>query len=125
MEAGASTRRACCYTNDAKVVAAFGIAPNSPRLQRGANLSQLSSQVVPPRGIAPRSLAYRARALLLSYGGVEGMVARRGNAPRSAGCEPVVLLLNYRAMKVAPAEVAEGNRGLGGWASGNAPGFPG
>ena len=55
--------------------------------------------MVPPRGIAPRSLAYRARALLLSYGGIEGMVARRGNAPRSAGCEPVVLLLNYRAMK--------------------------
>ena len=54
-----------------KVVAAFGIAPNSPRLQRGANLSQLRSQVVPPRGIAPRSLAYRARALLLSYGGIE------------------------------------------------------
>ncbi len=25
--------------------------------------------VVPPRGTAPRSLAYRARALLLSYGG--------------------------------------------------------
>jgi hypothetical protein len=53
-----------------KVVAAFGIAPNSPRLQRGANLSQLRSQMVPPRGIAPRSLAYRARALLLSYGGM-------------------------------------------------------
>jgi hypothetical protein len=27
--------------------------------------------VVPPRGIAPRSLAYRARALLLSYGGMK------------------------------------------------------
>ena len=27
--------------------------------------------VVPPGGIAPRSLAYRARALLLSYGGIE------------------------------------------------------
>ena len=40
MEAGASTRRACCYTNDAKMVAASGIAPDSPRLQRGANLSQ-------------------------------------------------------------------------------------
>ena len=30
-----------------KVVAAFGIAPNSPRLQRGANLSQLRSQYGP------------------------------------------------------------------------------
>ena len=38
-------RRACCYTNDAceKMVAASGIAPDSPRLQRGANLSQLRS----------------------------------------------------------------------------------
>ena len=36
-------RRARSYTNDAKAVAAFGIAPNSPRLQRGANLSQLHS----------------------------------------------------------------------------------
>ena len=54
-----------------KTVAASGIAPDSPRLQRGANLSQLRSQVVPPRGIAPRSLAYRARALLLSYGGMK------------------------------------------------------
>jgi hypothetical protein len=53
------------------MVAAFGIAPNSPRLQRGANLSQLHSLVVLPRGNAPRSLAYRARALLLSYGGMK------------------------------------------------------
>jgi hypothetical protein len=35
----------CCYTNDAqKMVAAAGIAPDSPPLQGGANLSQLSSQ---------------------------------------------------------------------------------
>ena len=27
------------YINDVKMVAEFGIAPNSPRLQRGANLS--------------------------------------------------------------------------------------
>ena len=66
------TARARCYTNDAlKVVAASGIAPDSPRLQRGANLSQLHSRMVPPRGIAPRSPAYRASALLLSYGGIE------------------------------------------------------
>ena len=33
------------YTSGAvKMVAAFGIAPNSPRLQRGANLSQLHSR---------------------------------------------------------------------------------
>ena len=52
--------------------------------------------MVPPRGIAPRSIGYRPIALLLSYGGMK-MVARRGNAPRSAGCGPAVLLLNYRA----------------------------
>ena len=40
---GLEDRRACSYTNDANVVAASGIAPDSPRLQRGANLSQLRS----------------------------------------------------------------------------------
>lgn len=54
-----------------KVVAASGIAPDSPRLQRGADLSQLHSQMVPPRGIAPRSIGYRPIALLLSYGGMK------------------------------------------------------
>jgi len=53
-----------------EMVAVSGIAPDSPRLQRGADLSQLHSLVVPPRGIAPRSPAYRAGALLLSYGGI-------------------------------------------------------
>ena len=77
-----------------KVVAVSGSAPDSSRFQRGANLSQLHSRgsqawtrtkttrltdghaaltlrgkVVPLRGIAPRSSAYRADALLLSYGG--------------------------------------------------------
>jgi hypothetical protein len=52
-----------------EMVAVSGIAPDSPRLQRGADLSQLHSLVVPPHGIAPRSPAYRAGALLLSYGG--------------------------------------------------------
>jgi hypothetical protein len=41
-----------------KVVAAFGIAPNSPRLQRGADLSQLHS-----RGPSAR---YRAAVSRLS-----------------------------------------------------------
>jgi hypothetical protein len=74
--------------------------------------------VVPPRGIAPRSIGYRPIALLLSYGGMLGaealprkprsairmaakaamkVVARRGNAPRSAGCGPAAFLLSYRA----------------------------
>ena len=52
------------------LAAEFGIAPNSPRLQRGANLSQLfSHKLVPPRGNAPRSADYQSAALLLSYGG--------------------------------------------------------
>ena len=40
-------RRAACRAltlRELKLVAAFGIAPNSPRLQRGANLSQLHSR---------------------------------------------------------------------------------
>ena len=67
---GLEDRHARCYINDAGLVAEFGIAPNSPRLQRGANLSQLfSRKLVPPRGNAPRSIDYQSMALLLSYGG--------------------------------------------------------
>jgi hypothetical protein len=58
-----------------ELVAEFGIAPNSPRLQRGANLSQLfSRRMVPPRGNAPRSIDYQSMALLLSYGGKKSPV---------------------------------------------------
>ena len=58
-----------------ELVAEFGIAPNSPRLQRGANLSQLFSlKLVPPRGNAPRSIDYQSMALLLSYGGKKSPV---------------------------------------------------
>ena len=53
------------------MVPKVGIAPTSPPLQGGANLPQLlrveTIELVVPRGNAPRSLAYRARALLLSY----------------------------------------------------------
>ncbi len=53
-------RRVLAFTpmTQMKVVAAFGIAPNSPRLQRGANLSQLRS-----RGPSAR---YRAAVYRLS-----------------------------------------------------------
>ena len=45
-----------------------GIAPTSPRLQRGANLPQLlRDKLVVPRGNAPRSSGYQPGALLLSY----------------------------------------------------------
>jgi hypothetical protein len=95
----------CCYTNDAiEMVAASGIAPNSPRLQRGANLSQLHSLDGP-------SARYRAAVFRLS-GGCSAlelrrneMVARRGNAPRSAGCKPAALLLSYQAKKWRPHPV--------------------
>src|SRR5712692_34623 len=69
-----------------KVVPEVGIAPTSPRLQRGANLPQLLGEMVVPRGNAPRSLAYRARALLLSY---RTMAEGVGNAPTSARADPV------------------------------------
>ena len=45
-----------------KVVAAFGIAPNSPRLQRGANLSQLRSQWS-LRAVSRRGLSLIGRGL--------------------------------------------------------------
>ena len=43
--------------------------------------------LVPPRGIAPRSSAYRAGALLLSYGGLGKMVARPGAAPGASSLQ--------------------------------------
>ena len=49
------------------MVAAAGIAPAFPPLPGGANLSQLNSQKISLRGIAPRSVGYRPTALLLSY----------------------------------------------------------
>jgi hypothetical protein len=41
--------------------------------------------LVPPRGIAPRSSAYRADALLLSYGGLGKRVAEAGFEPAIRG----------------------------------------
>jgi hypothetical protein len=67
MRAATSMMRDYCRPQG---LAEFGIAPNSPRLQRGANLSQLfSRKLVPPRGNAPRSTDYQSVALLLSYRG--------------------------------------------------------
>jgi hypothetical protein len=61
-----------------KLVPEVGIAPTSPRLQRGANLSQLlgvlahgvflCAEMVVPAGNAPASSGYQPGALLLSYG---------------------------------------------------------
>lgn len=56
-----------------KVAAVSGIAPDSPRLQRGANLSQLHSHAVgrmggksvTPTGIAPTVPDWRSGILLL------------------------------------------------------------
>src|SRR5216117_1144308 len=63
-----------------------GIAPTSPRLQRGANLPQLLGgacarpQLVVPAGNAPASSGYQPGALLLSYETVSscGFKPKRG-----------------------------------------------
>ena len=60
------------------MVPEVGIAPTSPRLQRGANLPQLlggwlaepkigERRLVVPAGNAPASSGYQPEALLLSY----------------------------------------------------------
>jgi hypothetical protein len=74
------------------MVPEVGIAPTSPRLQRGANLPQLLGakfacrKLVVPAGYAPASSDYRSDALLLSYGTMaEGV----GNAPTSAHADYV------------------------------------
>ena len=55
-----------------EVVAGVVSAPTSADFQPAAHLSEPSSvwRMVPRRGVAPRSPAYRAGALLLSYGGM-------------------------------------------------------
>ena len=59
----------CIHGRLAKLVPEVGIAPTSPPLQGGALicLSYSGVNVVVPHGNAPRSLAYQASALLLSY----------------------------------------------------------
>lgn len=74
-------RQVCCYyTNGAyeKLAAGPGIAPGWSALQADALLplpSSVEMKMVPTHGIAPRSSAYRAGALLLSYRGMVKMVA--------------------------------------------------
>ena len=75
------------------MVPEVGIAPTSPRLQRGANLSQLlggrsspSVKLVVPAGNAPASPGFQPSALLLSY---ETVAEGVGNAPTSAHADPV------------------------------------
>src|SRR5437773_9532810 len=67
------------------MVPEVGIAPTSPRLQRGANLPQLLGGMVVQRGNAPRSSAYRAGALLLSYTTYGKMADGVGIAPTQPG----------------------------------------
>ena len=97
--AGLASARACLKgrmrellcIHGRRMVPEAGIAPTSPPLQGGANLSQLlgdgwigtgpesgSRKMVVPRGNAPRSPAYRAGALLLSY----GTTVSRGFSPK-------------------------------------------
>gem|GEM_PF-2521599 len=121
---GVKGRYASRYINGAlwKMAAVSGIAPDSSRFQRDANLSQLHSlgspawtrttttrltdghaaltsqgnEMVPPRGFAPRSSAYRAGALLLSYEGL----GKNGRAPR---CCPGCLLAPNEAGLLTPS----------------------
>jgi hypothetical protein len=71
----------CCYTNGAcenEMAAEPGVAPESADLQSAAltnSAIQRGKEMVPLHGIAPRSSAYRAGALLLSYRGSKKMVA--------------------------------------------------
>ena len=69
-----------------------GIAPTSPRLQRGANLSQLlgGAGAQPPLEITK-------------------LVVPRGNAPRSSGYQPDALLLSYRTMMIMKLAEGVGN----------------
>ena len=68
------------------MVPEVGSAPTSPPLQGGANLPQLLGEMVVPRGNAPRSSAYQADALLLSY---RTMAEGVGSAPTSVVTDPV------------------------------------
>ena len=61
------------------MVPEVGIAPTSPRLQRGANLPQLLGAI----GMAEPKL------------GKERLVVPAGNAPASSGYQPGALLLSY------------------------------
>jgi hypothetical protein len=63
------------------MVPEVGIAPTSPPLQGGANLPQLLVEMVVPRGNAPRSSAYQADALLLSYRTENGSRGARWRTP--------------------------------------------
>ena len=60
-------RELLCIHARTKMVPEVGIAPTSPRLQRGANLPQLLGEMVVPAGNAPASSGYQPGALLLSY----------------------------------------------------------
>lgn len=70
------------------MAAGVGLAPTPPVLQTGVQTLYTiqRGQMVVPRGNAPRSPAYQAGALLLSYRTLaEGV----GNAPTSAHADPV------------------------------------
>jgi len=68
-----------------KVVAASGIAPDSPRLQRGVNLSQLHSQwslrTVSRRGLRLLPLcSYRSAFLGMRFRAVHSRLSAEGSA---------------------------------------------
>ena len=66
------------------MVPEVGIAPTSPRLQRGANLAQLLG------GLRIAEAKLRQRAL----------VVPAGNAPASSDYQPGALLLSYETERI-------------------------
>lgn len=76
-----------------EVVAGVGSAPTSADFQPAAHLSEPSSvwRLVPRRGVAPRSPAYRAGALLLSYGGMKS-----GGAPENRTLDAALWRSGFR-----------------------------
>src|SRR5437867_851675 len=82
-----------------QLVPEVGIAPTSPRLQRGANLSQLL-------GVRLRAPRYGAISVCANFQwlaepklGERRLVVSRGNAPRSSAYQAGALLLSYETGK--------------------------
>jgi hypothetical protein len=82
-----------------KMVAASGIAPDSPRFQRGANLSQLHSRGPSARTV--RTVAFSMDAELKMRG------RRSHNSRWSVAYRPRALLLSYKGEKSSPGEIVK------------------
>jgi len=79
-----------------------GIAPTSPRLQRGANLPQLPRVLAHGHHFEVQPFVRFSQVNWLEEPKLEEqrLVVPRGNAPRSPGYRPGALLLSYRTGKL-------------------------